>query len=247
MFPKHEMTTSPGITASATQRSWVGHHHRALQPKSPAACHSAAPQSFTLHPQQADPHLAVEQGKPHGSPGFESGSGHASTPLTLWGFSRALRVPPGKISPCVGIQTSTLEAAGTSASEAVGWFHLDNAGTRTDSYTLQARALYLARSACRRATPLHTPSKPSLSSPPQLSSLTLPLQMAEQGELCSRAGIPITSSPSSILSLQFPVCREMPVTGGRLSWVRFHAIFNSILLVLLHTLKRDHTKRKATL
>lgn len=120
-----------------------------------------------------------------------------------------------------------MDEMGTSASEAAAWFYLDNAGTRTDSSTPQARALYLACSAGRRATPFKYSIKLSLSSPPPSALL---LQMAEQGELHSRAAIPIIPSSSSLL---LPVFREMPVTGGHPSWAQFHDIFNLILLVLL--------------
>lgn len=52
---------------------------RALHPNSPAACHSAASQSFVFYPQQVNPHLTTEQGKPYGSLGFESGTWQHST------------------------------------------------------------------------------------------------------------------------------------------------------------------------
>lgn len=68
---------------------------------------------------------------------------------------------------------------------------------------------------------LRYPFKPSLSSPLPPSSLALPLQMAERGEVRPRAGIPIISSPSSSLPLQFQVCREMPIAGGHPSWAQF--------------------------
>lgn len=110
----------------------------------------------------------------------------------LWGFSGAPCVPPGKISPCTGIQTSTLEERGMSASEAVGWFYLDNAGTRTDSWTLQARALYLVCSACRRATPLDT-----LSNCLCLLLVHPPLSLCLFRWQNSRSCVPGQASPSS--------------------------------------------------
>lgn len=122
------IATSPGLIAATIPRSWVRCHCRALHPNSPAAS-----QSFTFHTQQANPHITMEQGKPCSSLGFESGPGHDSNPLTLWGFTELLVCLQARSLPAGNADLHTRKKTGTSASEAVGRFYLDNARTRTDS------------------------------------------------------------------------------------------------------------------
>lgn len=73
----------PGLTYS-TQRRWVRASHRALY--RPTAWHSTASHIFTFYSQ---PSLSYGKEQAIRISWIWSGSGHNSTPLTLWGSSGA--------------------------------------------------------------------------------------------------------------------------------------------------------------